>query len=122
MQDFTRMECWIAAKDFFVDVYNVTRRFPREEMFGFISRMRRAARSIAANIAEGSGYTGELNSARFYRSGFGSSSECSSDMHLARAVALLSPREFDLLDSKLQPVRRQLSSLITIIEKRNRRR
>jgi four helix bundle protein len=116
------MEWWIAAKDFFVDVYNVTKKFPREEMFGFTSQMRRAARSIAANIAEGSGYTGELDSARFYRSGFGSSSECRSDMHLARAVELLSVSDFELLDAELQPTRRQLARLITTIERRNHRR
>jgi four helix bundle protein len=122
MQDFTQLRAWIAARDFFVDVYAVTKKFPREEQFGFTSQLRRAARSVAADIAEGSGYGGELDSARFYRMGFGSSSECYSDLHLARAVNLLALSDFDRLESKLLPARKQLSRLITSIETRNQRR
>jgi four helix bundle protein len=122
MQDFTKMRSWIAARDFFVEVYDVTKSFPREELFGFTSQLRRASRSVAANIAEGSGYNGELDSARFYRTGFGSSSECYSDLYLARAVDLLSCRDFDRLESKLLPARRQLSRLIATIDARHRRR
>ena len=122
MQDFTEMRSWQAAKNFFVAVYGVTARFPREEQYGFTSQLRRAARSVAADIAEGSGYNGELDSARFYRMGFGSSSECYSDLHLARAVDLLSIADFDHLESKLVPARKQLSRLITVIERRNYRR
>jgi four helix bundle protein len=65
MQDFTKMRCWVAARDLFVETYEVTKRFPKSELFGFVSPMRGASRSIAANIAEGAGYTGELDSARF---------------------------------------------------------
>src|SRR5215208_2596635 len=103
MVDFTKIRAWQSAKDFFVDVYDVTKRFPPEERYGLISQMRRAARSVCADIAEGSGYSGDLDSARFYRMGFGSSSECYSDMHLARAVQLLSDDNFRRLEKSLVP-------------------
>ena len=63
MQDFTKIRAWHAAKDFFVDVYEVTKRFPPVERYGFVSQMRRAARSISANIADGAGYRGDLDTA-----------------------------------------------------------
>src|SRR5215208_4821326 len=111
MIDFTKIEAWQSAKAFFVDVYNVTRSFPVEERYGMTSQMRRAARSVCADIAEGSGYSGDLDSARFYRMGFGSSSECYSDMHLARAVNLLSDSDFTRLETSLLPARKQLCRL-----------
>ena len=120
MQDFTKLRAWNSARDFFVDVYEVTKRFPKEERYGFTSQMRGAARSIAANIAEGSGYTGELDTSRFYQVGFGSSSECYSDMYLARAVGLLGKCDFDRLENSLLPARKQLYSLIGAIQRRHR--
>ena len=120
MQSFTKLRAWNSAKDFFVDVYEVTQRFPKEELYGFTSQMRRAARSIAGNIAEGSGYTGERDSCRFYQMGFGSSSECYSDMYLAEAVGLLSAQEFSRLEGSLLPARKQLYKLIHSIEARHR--
>jgi four helix bundle protein len=120
MQDFTKLRAWRSAKEFFVDVYEVTKQFPREERYGFTSQMRGAARSIAANIAEGSGYTGERDTGRFYQAGFGSSSECYSDMHLAREVGLLEQADFNRLEASLVPARKQLFRLIAAIQDRHR--
>jgi four helix bundle protein len=80
--------------------------------------MRRAARSVAADIAEGSGYSGDRDSARFYDMGFGSSSECYSDMYLAQAVGLLMPPDFERLEAKIVPARKQLYKLIKSIDSR----
>lgn len=112
------MRAWNSAREFFVAVHQVTRKFPAEEKYGLTSQMRRAARSICADIAEGCGYTGGRDSLRFHRMGFGSSSECYSDIHLAREIKILSPADFDLLEGKLVPTRRELSSFIKAIENR----
>ena len=121
MQDFTKVDAWQSAREFFVEVYEVTKRFPKEEKYEFASQMRRAARSICANIAEGCGYTGNQDTARFHRMGFGSSSECYSDLYLARDVKLLSPEDFDRLELRLIPTRKQLSRLISAIDARTGR-
>jgi four helix bundle protein len=122
MEDFTKVRAWQSGKEFFVDVYETTKSFPPEERYGFQSQMRRAARSICGNIAEGCGYRGDQDSARFYRMGFGSSSECYSDLHLARTVDLISAKDFERLESKLLPTRKQLFRLIEAIDKRTGRR
>ena len=121
MMNFVKVRAWQSAKDFFVDVYDVTKGFPPEERYGFTSQMRRAARSVCADIAEGCGYGGNIDSARFYKMGFGSSSECYSDMHLARAVGLLSDLNFARLEESILPARKQLYKLIVSIDSRSGR-
>src|SRR3954469_16893333 len=121
MVDFTKIRAWQSGKKYFEDVYDVTKSFPVDERFGFTSQMRRAARSVCADIAEGSGYEGNQDSARFYRMGFGSSSESYSDLYLARSVDLLTDAEFTRLEQSLVPTRKQLYQLIKSIDQRTGR-
>ena len=112
MQDFRQMRVWQSARDYCLAVYDVTRDFPKEELYGFTSQMRRAARSICANVAEGSAYLGGKDSARFYQISFGSASESLSDLLLVKDLGLLSEPRFVQLDSLLGPTRGQLIRLI----------
>lgn len=54
MRDYTKLEAWKLADDFAVSVYRATKQFPKEELYGLTSQLRRAASSVAANIVEGS--------------------------------------------------------------------
>src|SRR6185503_7268478 len=101
MQNFTKLRAWQSAMEFYVEVYNETKSFPSEERYGLTSQMRRAARSVAGNIAEGAGCRGDRDTVHFYHIGFASSSECYSDMYLAQAVGLLAQEGFDRLESKI---------------------
>lgn len=112
MQDFRKLRVWHQAKDYCVAVYGVTAGFPPDERYGMTSQLRRASRSIAANIAEGCGYMGGRDSGRFYQIGMGSSNECLSDMLICREVGILDSCSFDELESRLLPVRKSLSRLI----------
>jgi four helix bundle protein len=51
MRDYTRIDAWKLADDLAVAVYERTRTFPREELYGLTSQLRRAVVSVAANIA-----------------------------------------------------------------------
>lgn len=112
MHDFRSLRVWHSAKDFCVAVYRVTRSFPEDERFGFTSQMRRSARSISANIAEGCGYRGSRDSARFYEMAHGSSSECHSDLIIANELGFLDQTRFSALEELLVPTRKQLVRLI----------
>jgi four helix bundle protein len=118
MHDFRKLRVWRDAKDYCIDVYRVTRGFPRDELFGFTSQMRRASRSIAANIAEGCGYDGG-NTPRFFRTANGSASESLSDLIITHELGLLSDADYLALgEQRLVPVCKQLWRLIQMSESR----
>ncbi len=66
MRPHQKLDLWRRAIDFVVRLYKVTDRFPKEEKFGLTSQVRRAAVSIAANIAEGAARTSLKESCSFY--------------------------------------------------------
>jgi four helix bundle protein len=64
MHNYKELKVWQKAMDLVVDVYSLTREFPKDELFGLTSQLRRAAVSIALNIAEGAGCESDLEFAR----------------------------------------------------------
>jgi len=75
-KSFRDLRVWNAAHEWVLEIYKVTTRFPREELFGLTSQLRRAAVSVAANIAEGFGKRGAPDKLRFYNIAQGSLNEC----------------------------------------------
>ena len=81
MPDFKDIKAWQKADDLVVEVYEKTKDFPREELYGLTSQMRRAAISVCANIAEGSGRGSLSDYCRFLFIAQGSLSELESKAH-----------------------------------------
>jgi four helix bundle protein len=75
MKDFRTLTVWQKAHQLTLAVYKATRGFPKEEMYGLTSQVRRASSSIPANIAEGCGRDGDAELARFFQIAMGSASE-----------------------------------------------
>ena len=73
---FRDLTVWQKAQGFVLDTYKLTRGFPKEELFILTAQFRRAAISIAANIAEGFPKVGKADKARFYNMAQGSLEEC----------------------------------------------
>ena len=75
MQNYKELKVWAKSHEFTLKVYEITKQFPREEINGITSQMRRAASSIPANIAEGCGKFTQLDLARYLNIALGSANE-----------------------------------------------
>ena len=75
MQNYKDLKVWVAAHQFTLNVYSMTKLFPKEEMFGLTTQLRRAAASVGANIAEGCGRNTQADLARFLQISLGSANE-----------------------------------------------
>jgi four helix bundle protein len=92
--------------------FKSSKAFPREEMYGLTSQMRRAAVSIGANIAEGSCRGGDHDFARFLQMAFGSASELEYECLLASDLQMLQSPDCQRLTEETREVKRMLSALM----------
>ncbi|MDO8586760.1 MAG: four helix bundle protein [Armatimonadota bacterium] len=86
---FERLEVWQRAVRFASLVYEMTKVFPRDELFGLTTQLRRASVSVAANIAEGASRTSRKDQARFFEIAYGSLNEMATMFHIASLQALI---------------------------------
>lgn len=112
MQDFKKLKVWEKGHQLALAVYESTIPFPKQELYGLTSQMRRAASSIASNIAEGCGRSGRADFARFLQMSAGSASELEYQLILARDLRLLRSEDHEKLETKVLEVRRMLTSLM----------
>lgn len=111
MSDFRELKVWQKAHDLTIDVYQVTRKFPSQEMYGLVSQMRRCAVSVGSNIAEGKGRRGDTEFARFIQIASGSLTELEYQLLLSKDLKYLPEPEYESLNGKLAEVSRMLISL-----------
>ncbi len=111
MENFKDLKVWVKAHDLTLVIYQKTRGFPKEEVYGLTSQMRRASASIGANIAEGCGRRSDPEMNRFIQIARGSVSELEYHLLLAKDLRLLSGEEFTDLEAKVLEVQRMLASL-----------
>ena len=112
MKNFRDMKVWEKAHRLAVEVYEVTTSFPKEEIYGLTSQIRRAAGSVPANIAEGCGRDGDAELARFCQIAMGSASELEYHLLLARDLKYLNTDAHKELEDVLIEVKRMLASFI----------
>jgi len=116
MKDFRDLKIWERAHQLTLRVYKVSAQFPREELFGLISQMRRCSASIGANIAEGCGKRGNNEFQRFLQIASGSASELEYHLLLARDLHFLSESDYLEMKNELSALRKMLTSLLQKIE------
>ena len=115
-QSFQDLLVWQKTHQFVLQVYKMTEQIPDSEKFGLTSQFRRAAISIAANIAEGFKKQGKLDKIRFYNISQGSLEECKYYLILAQDLNYSNTSE---LNNHLEEVGRLLSGLIRSIRHRS---
>lgn len=97
MNNHKDLKVWQEAVELSVICYDVTSRFPREEQFGLVSQMRRAAISIASNIAEGAARTGSKEFIQFLYISLGPASELDTQIEIAKRTGLGEPSDLERL-------------------------
>jgi four helix bundle protein len=112
VQDFHRLAVWQKAHDLTLRLYTTTMSFPRDETFGLVSQLRRAAASVPANIAEGCGRGSRAELARFLGIAAGSASELEYHLLLARDLKYLTESEYESADAETREIKRMLYGLI----------
>lgn len=112
MQDFRNLEVWQKAHGLTLAIYRHTDSFPSSEQYGLTSQLRRAAGSIAANLAEGCGRGGDDDFARFVQMAVGSASELDYHMLLARDLGYLSDETYSNCKEDIDRVLRMLHGLL----------
>jgi four helix bundle protein len=113
MQSFRNLKVWGKAHQLTLEVYKISRRFPKEELFGLTSQARRAAVSVGANIAEGCCRKGDCEMGRFLQIAVGSASELEYHLLLARDLHLLDEHGYATVNAQVVEVKRMLAGLIS---------
>ena len=113
MRDFRSLEIWNQGHSLTLDIYQVTGKcFPREELYGLTSQIRRASVSIPTNIAEGCGRKTQAEFNQFLRIAIGSSSEVEYQLQLAHDLNYIDDVCFEKLSSKVVMIRKMMTTFI----------
>ena len=117
MKDFKDLKVWAKSHEVALAVYKSTARFPKEELYGLTSQIRRAAASIPANIAEGCGRRSDGELSRFLQISRGSASELEYHLLLARDLGLLPASDFKGLEARVVEIQRMPTSFTAALRK-----
>ena len=117
MRDHRKLRAFELADELAVVIYQVTRKFPKEEIYGLTSQMRRAAVSIPSNIVEGCARESQAEYLRFLEIAFGSLRELHYQYGLATRLEYTIESEFTELDAKMIEAQKVLGSLIRSMRK-----
>lgn len=120
IQRFTDLRVWQEAHTLVLEIYTASKVFPKEELFGLTSQMRRAAVSITSNIAEGFVRQTKNDKVNFYTTALASLSELRSQLLVARDLEYMNHHAFLMLEKKGETVSQMLTGLIRTAPTKNR--
>ena len=113
------LRVWNESMELAKKVYQLTANFPKEELFGLVSQMRRCAVSIPSNIAEGYGRGTNAELIHFLYISLGSSNELDTQLELSRRFAYVNDEDFIMLDALNNSVNKMVQSLIYVRKNQN---
>lgn len=119
LASYQQLTVWQKAFELSIKIFRITSKFPKSELYGLVSQMRRCAVSIPSNIAEGysRGYRQEY--IQFLRTAFASGAELETQLLISRELVFLTLKEFDELNSLLLEVQKMLNKLISSLNRPN---
>ena len=107
---FEDLVVWKESRDLTIKIYETTGKFPKEELFGLTSQIRRCSISIASNIAEGSAKSTKSEQSRYYDIAYGSAIEMLNQLIIAKGIGYLS-------ESELENFRQTINSITYLLYK-----
>ena len=119
IRHFTDLEAWKEAHLLAIEIYRITKSFPKEEMFGLTNQMRRAAVSIGSNIAEGFSRNTLKDKAQFYAIAKGSATELESQLLLSKDISYVSNDDFTQVSRSIEQVGRLITGLVKYLHNKN---
>jgi four helix bundle protein len=117
IRSYRDLEVWRRSKAFVVEIYRVTKSFPREERFGLIDQMRRAAVSIPSNIAEGHMKGSDKAFAFHLNVALGSAAELDTQLEISLEVGYLQSEIYQRLATELQEIMKMLRGLLKVVSR-----
>jgi four helix bundle protein len=121
MRDFKKIQVWEKAHQLTLRLYKATSSFPKEEVYGLTSQIRRASASIPANIAEGCGRDSQAELARFVHIAGGSASELEYHLILAHDLGYIDDEAYPELDSAINEIKRMLNGFEKTVQSNAKR-
>ncbi len=112
MRDFRTLRVWHKSHQLVLDVYRVTSDFPKSEVYGLMSQLRRSSASVPANIAGGCGRASDAELAHFLQVAMGSASETEYHLLLAHDLGFLGDADHERLTASVVEVKRMLTAFL----------
>jgi len=113
IKNFTELIVWQKAHKFVIDIYLITKKFPKEELYSLVDQIKRASVSITSNIAEGFSRKGYKEKSQFYYLSLGSLTEVQNQLFIARDVGYITQEEFGTLAEKSLDIQKLLNKFIS---------
>jgi four helix bundle protein len=112
MKNFRDLQIWNRSHGLTLEIYPLTQSFPKTEIYGLVSQMRRSSSSIPTNIAEGCGRNTERDFARFLDNAMGSASELEYQLILAYDLQYITQDTYEKTNAELTEIKRMLNAFI----------
>ena len=116
MSTYKDLTVWQKSIELCEEVYRVTEKFPKSELYGIVSQMRRCSISIPSNIAEGQRRGHKAEFVQFLRVSFGSGAELETQLVIALRVGYLQDQDFQKLNNLLEEIMKMLNKLISTVK------
>lgn len=117
MNNFRKLKIWNKSIELATDVYKITSKFPKSELYGIVSQMRRAVVSISSNIAEGAGRQSNKEFKRFLNIAKGSSYELETQLTISRNLDFITENDYKILTGRLVEIEKMTFVLVKTLAK-----
>ncbi len=101
---FKKLQIWKKSVDLSLEIYSITRKFPKDELYGLTSQVRRSSVSVFSNIAEGSQHSTDKDFARFLLISKGSLAELGTQLIISQKLGYLDQLNLNSLNLKIQEI------------------